>query len=132
MFPKGNLTNSSSLVIQANISYSANPATKLMYQTQAAVINGYANFTNLTISNSSKSIVVTFTSLVDFPFNNATQPFQVSKPAFKCTSYNQSIDVLVNSSFNMSFSMIDSKTNISVPPVVWTVSILISYFLQIF
>lgn len=57
------LTNISNLVIQANISYSSNRIVNLLYQTQALVINGYAKFSNLTVSNYSNSIVIIFSCL---------------------------------------------------------------------
>jgi len=58
------VTALSSWTIQAFLTNSTNPNATLMYQTQATVVNGYANFTNLTISDSSASFVVSYKFLV--------------------------------------------------------------------
>ena len=50
---KGNLITSVSWTIQATITSTTDPNAKLVYQTQAQVVNGYANFTNLGVSSSS-------------------------------------------------------------------------------
>ena len=54
----------SSWVIQAYLSNSTNPNANLVYQTEVTVVNGYANFTNLTISDSSNSFVISYKFLV--------------------------------------------------------------------
>ena len=51
------------MAIQANISYASNQNVTLLYQTEAPFINGLAKFTNLTISNYSNSIVITYKTL---------------------------------------------------------------------
>ena len=109
------------MVIQAQISYSSNPAVKLIYQTQAAVIDGYAKFQNLTISNYSNSIVITYSSL-PIAFNTTVQSIQVNRPVFKCVALNKSLTLLENSYFSLAFAIVDSVYNNSIPAIIWTVS----------
>ena len=62
---KGNLlTSLSSWVIQAYISNWTNSNVSLMYQTQATVVNGYANFTNLTVSNDTAGLAISYKFLL--------------------------------------------------------------------
>ena len=62
---KGNLlTSLSSWTIQAYLSNSTNPNATLMYQTKVTVVNGFANFTNLTISDSSDNFTISYKFLM--------------------------------------------------------------------
>ena len=47
-------------LIRATIKSSSNPNTKLIIQTEAQVVDGYANFTNLSISDLVDNLVISY------------------------------------------------------------------------
>lgn len=53
-------SNTNPWTIQAQVNSSSNPNTKLILQTQANVVSGYANFTQLGISDFDESVVISY------------------------------------------------------------------------
>ena len=58
------MITSISWTIQATITSTTDPNAKLVYQTTAQVVNGYANFTNLGVSSSSSQFVIQYSFVV--------------------------------------------------------------------
>lgn len=47
-------------VIQATLNYTSNPSTQLIIETEANVVNGFANFTKLGISEVTENLAISY------------------------------------------------------------------------
>ncbi len=115
-------------IVLATVSSSTDANARIIYQTNATVVNGYANFTNLGISSVTDQFVINYkfdvpTGVDSTYFNplkmNATA-IASTRPQFTCFSLNTGITIEQNGLFNLTFSVVDSLTSLQIPNITWT------------
>lgn len=118
-------------IIQAKINSSSNSNASLIIQTEAPVVNGYANFTNLSVSDLVDTIVIGYSlkqpqgvnsSLFD-PLPIRASPLNVTKPDLTCMHFESSVLTVENTNFNLSISIVDKYTKIKLANINWNVSL---------
>lgn len=115
-------------MIQAEINSSSNANAKLILETEVVVVNGYANFTKLGISDIADSLVLNFKfKLPDGVNSSSFDPMLINSNSFKsehpqltCKDYSSSKAVVnENDNFNLTISIVDKSTGIKIPNITW-------------
>jgi hypothetical protein len=123
-------------VIHAYLNSSSNPNASLILQTSTDVMNGYANFTNLGISDVADSFVVAYRfdtpqgvneTMFD-PGDVVTDPISSTLPKLSCMQTGEALEVDANSTFSMTISIVDKVSGLKIPDVNWNVSIVFKNF----
>ena len=116
-------------VVVANLSSSSNSNAKLIFETEVNIVNGYATFTRLGISEvSTFSISYKFKTPTGInetkfdPKEQATPEVSASLPVLSCTQYESDITVASNSYFNITIKIVDKVSKLQVENISWAVS----------
>ncbi len=116
-------------VVQANLSSSSNPNARLLFQTEAEVVDGYATFTKLGISE-----ISTFTLTYSFKLPEGlnaskfdpklveTAAVQAGKPLLACKQHETAVTAAENGYFNVTVVIVDSQTKNQIENISWAVS----------
>ena len=124
-------TSTNPWIVEAKINSTTNSNVSLIIQIEAPVINGYANFTNLSVSDLVDNLVIGYSlkqplgvngSLFD-PLPIKANPLSTTKPDLTCLHADSGIKAVENTNFNLSVSIVDKYSKIKLNNINWNVSI---------
>ena len=116
-------------IVVANLTSSSDPNAKLLFETEAKVVAGYATFTKLGISE-----ISTFTISYKFktpegvnsskfdPKELQTPAVTSSLPVLSCKQYGNELAIAANTPFNMTINIVDKLSEVKVDNISWAVS----------
>ena len=116
-------------VVQANLSSSSNANARLLFQTEAEVVDGYAAFTKLGISEIS-TFSLTYSFKLPEGLNASrfdpkvvqTAPVEAGKPILACKQHETTVTAEENGYFNVTVVIVDKQTKNQIENISWAVS----------
>lgn len=121
-------------VVQANLTSTSNPSATLILQTEANVVDGYATFETLGISDVT-TFAITYSFKLPEGLNASrfdpklvpTEPVSASKPLLSCKQYESDIVTDANAGFNLTVKIIDKVSKLQVENISWAVRIFVLF-----